>query len=217
MTLRQDSLGNPDFVVFYRMHAYAFPDEMVMNGEPGGADRDLEEYREYLRLLAELQIDGRLRGKIDLSGVVQQTMLEAYQALPKHNSHGADHTAAWLRRILANNLTDEIRKLKTGKRNLSRERSLEAALEKSSIRVQAWLAADQSSPSGKAQRQEQAMQLSAALATLPVAQREALLLRHFRGQSLTQIAEHLGRSHAAVAGLLKRGLRQLRNQLGDRK
>lgn len=186
-----------------------------MSGEPKGEARNLEDYREYLRLLAQLQLDGRLQGKIDLSGVVQQTMLEAYQALPKYERQDADHLAGWLRRILANNLTDEIRKLKTDKRDLSRERSLEAALQQSSIRLQAWLDAGQSSPSGHAQRQEQALQLSAALAKLPDAQREALVLRHFHDRSLAQIAQQLGRSHAAVAGLLKRGLQQLRNQLQD--
>ncbi len=187
----------------------------VMGGEPRGQGRNLEDYREYLRLLAQLQLDQRLQGKIDLSGVVQQTMLEAYQALPKCELQDTDRLAAWLRRILANNLTDEIRKLKTGKRDLSRERSLEAALEQSSNRLQAWLAAEQSSPSGHAQRLEQALHLSAALAKLPDAQREALMLRHFHGRSLAQIAQHLGRSHTAVAGLLKRGLQQLRNQLRD--
>ena len=186
-----------------------------MSGEPRGQDRHLEDYREYLRLLAQLQLDQRLQGKIDLSGVVQQTMLEAYQALPKSELQDADRLAAWLRRILAHNLADEIRKLRTGKRDLSRERSLEAELAQSSHRLQAWLVDGQSSPSGHAQRQEQALCLSAALAKLPDAQREALMLRHFQDRSLAQIAQHLGRSHAAVAGLLKRGLRQLRNQLRD--
>ena len=188
-----------------------------MSSEPTGPDRNLEDYREYLRLLVRLQLDQRLQGKIDLSGVVQQTMLEAHQAWSRFEQHDADHLAAWLRRILANNLADEIRKLKTEKRDVSRERSLEAALEKSSIRLQAWLADGQSSPSVHAQRQEQALSLSAALAKLPEAQREALVMRHFDGNSLAQIAEHLGRSHAAVAGLLKRGLQQLRNQLQDGK
>ena len=186
-----------------------------MSSEPKGPDQNLEDYRDYLRLLAQLQLDRELQGKIDLSGVVQQTMLEAYQALPKFELQDADQLAAWLRRILANNLADEIRKLRTAKRDVSRERSLDAALQQSSNRLQAWLAADQSSPSGHARRQEQALLLSAALAQLPETQREALVLRHFHGRSLAQIAEHLGRSHAAVAGLLKRGLQQLRDQLGD--
>jgi RNA polymerase sigma-70 factor, ECF subfamily len=186
-----------------------------MNGEPQYRARDLENYREYLRLLAELQMDGPLQGKIDLSGVVQQTMIEANEALPGYKLNDADHLAAWLRRIMANNLADEIRKLRAGKRDIRRERSLEGALEQSSNRLRSWLAADQTSPSQQAQRQEQALRLSAALATLPDAQREALKLRHLQGQSLAQIAERLNRSHAAVAGLLKRGLQQLRDHFGD--
>ncbi len=114
-----------------------------------------------------------------------------------------------------NNLADEIRKMKAGKRDVSRERSLEAAMQQSSCRLEAWLVADQSSPSLHARRHEQSVLVSAALARLPETQREALLLRHFHGRSLVQIAEHLGRSHAAVAGLLKRGLQQLRDQLRD--
>ncbi len=178
-------------------------------------NRNLEDYREYLRLLAQIQMDPLLQGKIDLSGVVQQTMLEADQALPQYEVRAGGHLGAWLRRILANNMTDEIRKLRTGKRDVSRERSLEAAFEQSSARLQSWLATDQPSPSGHALREEQAIRLSDALAKLPEAQREALVLRHFQDWSLAQIAEHLRRSHAAVAGLLKRGLQQLRNRLAD--
>ena len=62
---------------------------------------------------------------------------------------------------------------------------------------------------------ERAVQLAAALAQLPDAQREALVLQHWHGWTLAQIGEHLDRTPAAVAGLLKRGLRQLRELLGD--
>ncbi len=71
-------------------------------------DRILERYRQYLGILARVQLDPQLQGKIDLSGVVQQTLLEAYQALPDFEQRGPAQTAAWLRRILANNLGDEI-------------------------------------------------------------------------------------------------------------
>lgn len=186
-----------------------------MTDDSAGRDRGIERYREYLRLLVTLQLDPAFQGKIDPSGVVQQTMLEAYQAFPEGGIADADHLAAWLRRILANNLADEIRKLRRGKRDVTRERSLEAALEQSSNRLHAWLAAEQSSPSQHARRREQALRVSEALASLSEAQREALVLRHFHGRSLAEIAERLGRTHAAVAGLLKRGLQQLRNQLRE--
>jgi RNA polymerase sigma-70 factor (ECF subfamily) len=187
-----------------------------MDLEPECPARALERYRDYLGVLARLQVDPRLRGKIDLSGVVQQTLLEAYEALPRAPAPDPGRRAAWLRRILANNLADEIRKLSTGKRDRARERSLEAALEQSSLRLGAWLAADQSSPSQRAERNEQALRLAEALAQLPEAQREALVLQHWHGWSLAQIAEHLGRSHAAAAGLIKRGLQQLRTRLRSR-
>ena len=45
------------------------------------------------------------------------------------------------------------------------------------------------------------------------AQREAVVLHYWQGMTLPAIAEHLGRSPAAVAGLLQRGLKTLRRQM----
>ncbi len=178
-------------------------------------NRNLEDYRAYLRLLAEMQMDPRLQGKIDLSGVVQQTLWEANQAPLKEEADVQHHVEAWLRRILANNLIDEIRKLQTEKRDLRREKSLEAVLDQSSVQLQKWLVADQSSPSHNIHQQEQAMMLATAMNKLPDAQRQALIMRYFHEKPLAEIAQQLGRSHTAVAGLLKRGLQQLRNQSQD--
>jgi RNA polymerase sigma-70 factor (ECF subfamily) len=114
--------------------------------------------------------------------------------------------------MLACNLADALRSLGRAKRDVVREQSLEA----SSARLTSWLAAEQSTPSQEAQRHEDVLRLAEALATLPEAQREALVLRHCKGQSLAAISQHLERSPAAVAGLLKRGLRKLRGQLGER-
>src|SRR5579862_2488840 len=97
---------------------------------------ELEGYREYLHLLARLQVDARLRGKIDLSGVVQQTLLEAHQARQQSKESNGPPTAG-LRRILANNLADEVRKLTAPIRHVERERSLEHALHASSVRIAA--------------------------------------------------------------------------------
>jgi RNA polymerase sigma-70 factor (ECF subfamily) len=179
-------------------------------------NRDLERYREYLGRLARLRLNTRLKGKVDLSGVVQQTMVEAYQALDMTQDWNTDQWLAWLRRILANNLADEIRKLGRHKRDVGRERSLEAALEESASRLNAFLAADQSSPSQRTVRHEQAVQLGKALAQLPETQREALFLQHWQGCSLNEIAQQMEKTPAAVAGLIKRALKQLRTHLEER-
>jgi RNA polymerase sigma-70 factor (ECF subfamily) len=173
----------------------------------------LERFASYLRLLARLHLDPRLRGKLDASDLAQQSLLAAHQALHQFRGRTDAELAAWLRQILAHQLAHAVRDLGRAKRDLARERSLEAALDASSARLEQWLAADQSSPSARAQRQEQAVQVAAALETLPEAQREALLLHYWQGRTLPQIAAELGRSPAAVAGLLQRGLKALRQQL----
>jgi RNA polymerase sigma-70 factor (ECF subfamily) len=173
----------------------------------------LEAFRAYLSLLAHARIDPRLQGKLDVSGVVQQTLLEAYQALDRIADWNEAQKAAWLRRLLANNLADEIRKLRTQGRDVGRERSFEAGLEESSAKLEAWLVAEQSSPSERAERNEEVLRLAAALERLPADAREAIVLQHWHGWTLAQIGEHLGRTPGAVAGLLHRGLQQLKKHV----
>jgi RNA polymerase sigma-70 factor (ECF subfamily) len=94
-------------------------------------------YREYLHLLARLQLDQRFRGKLDPSDVVQQTLVKAHQARGQFGGHSEGELVAWLRRILANTLIDAARKLGG---EVARQRPLEAALAESSARLEAWLA-----------------------------------------------------------------------------
>ncbi len=175
--------------------------------------RTLERFREYLRLLARLQLDPRLRGKLDPSDVVQETLLEAYRKRDQFRGSTEGEWLAWLRTALAHNLADALRAFGQAKRDVGRERALEAAVEASSLRLAAFLAAEQSSPSQQAERHERAVRLAEALAELAEANREAVVLHYCEGWPLADIARHLGRTPAAVAGLLKRGLRQLRVRL----
>lgn len=178
-------------------------------------DLALEHFRDYLCLLAGSQLDSRLQGKLDPSDVVQQTLMEAHQARAQFRGQGPAQQAAWLRQILARNLANAVRDLGRAKRDVGRERSLEAALEDSAARLDAWLAAEQASPSEQAAHTEQVLRLAQALAALPEPQRQAVVLRHYQGWSLADISRHLGRSPAAVAGLLHRGLNQLRALLEE--
>jgi RNA polymerase sigma-70 factor (ECF subfamily) len=180
-----------------------------------GNGPDLERYREYLRALARLQLDNRLRGKVDLSGVVQQTLLEAHQASDTLRSLNEAQLAAWLRRALANNLADEVRRLGAQARDVRRERPLQYAVDESSARLEALLASDQSSPSRQAVRQEDLLRLTEALAGLPEDQRVAVELHHLEGRTLAETAEALGRTRSAVASLVFRGLRNLRRRLDE--
>ena len=182
--------------------------------EPHG--QALEQARKYLQLLASLQLDHRLQSKLDPSDIVQQTVLEALAKREQFRGSTEAEWLAWLRTILAHNLADAVRGFAQNKRDVGRERSLEAALAESSRRLEAWLAAEQSSPSQQAEKHERALRLAAALAELPEPNREALIMHYCQDRPLAEIAATLGRTPAAVAGLLKRGLQELRGKLRER-
>jgi RNA polymerase sigma-70 factor (ECF subfamily) len=183
---------------------------MVQELEPPA--RAVEDYRDYLCLLARLQIDPRLRGKVDPSDVVQQTLVKAHQHREQFRGQTAAEQAGWLRRILVNTLVDAARKFG---RELDREFPLEQQVHDSSARLEAWLAADQSSPSEAAVRQEQLLRVARALARLPEDQRVAIELHHLRDLPVQDVAATMERTEASVAGLLRRGLKRLRELLEE--
>lgn len=186
-----------------------------MNHEHVDADRNaLERYRDYLILLASQQVGPRFRAKVDLSGIVQETLFEAQKQLADGFDIPSGRRLPWLRRILANNLGDELRRMTADKRDVRREVPLQQSVETSSNQLELWLARD-FAPNRAIEREEQVLKLVTALARLPDAQRAALTLHYWSGQPLAEIAEHLDRSRDAVAGLIKRGVRQLRLELDE--
>jgi RNA polymerase sigma-70 factor (ECF subfamily) len=186
----------------------------------GNHDNDpmaVERFRDYLCALARIQVAARpwLAAKLDASDVVQQTLLKAHAARDQFRGQTRAEMAVWLRQILTRTLANELRALGQQKRDAGAEHSLEADLDASSCRMDAWLAADQSTPSEQVGRRERATTLAAAVAELPSEQREVLLLKHCHGLALTDIAAQVGRTPASVAGLLRRGLERLRELLSE--
>jgi RNA polymerase sigma-70 factor, ECF subfamily len=186
-----------------------------MPGHPDATNQALEEFRAYLETLTFIQIDPALRGKFELSDVIQNTLLEAYRDLERIQALDADGRKRWLRRMLVNNLLEEIDRWRAGRRDARLEQPLEAAAAESSCRLQNWLAVDDTTPSEGMVRQEEALRLLEALSKLDPRQREALILQKYHGWKLEQIAEHLGCTTGAVAGLHARGLKELRKHLPD--
>lgn len=173
-------------------------------------ERALERHRSYLHLLARSHLGPRYQAKFDASDLVQQTMLDAHRKQDQFRGTTDAEWLAWLRQILANNLADAVRGLERFKRDATRDVALVAQVDDSFSRVDGWLAAVQSSPSQKVQRSEELVILAGALGELPEPQREAIVLHHLQGLSLAEVAQELDRTPAAVAGLLHRGLKRLR-------
>ncbi|QEH37229.1 RNA polymerase sigma factor [Aquisphaera giovannonii] len=188
---------------------------MTSTPEPMTAE-DLERFRAYLNVLARAQVSPALRDRLDLSGVVQQTLLEAVRGMSADpRGRTEDEAAAWLRAILGHNLADGLRRLNTQKRDVRRVRSLTAALDQSSARLADCLADGEPSPSRKLIHHERMLAVARALEALPENQRRAVEMHHLQGMPLAEIAAALGTTRPAVAGLLHRGLKALRANLDE--
>lgn len=179
------------------------------------SDLDPEQYRSYLRLVARLHLPPKVAAKLDPSDIVQETMLQAHRAMKDFRGHTRQEMVAWLRQILNRTIAHVARDWGRQRRDVGLERPLAGSVEDSSARLEAWLAAEQTSPSMQANRNEQLLQLAAALETLPPEQREAIELHYWHGWTLAAIGEHQGRTTASVAGLVHRGLAKIRALLPD--
>ena len=120
---------------------------------------------------------------------MQETLLKAIAKRDQFQGTTGAEEAAWLRSILGNQLVDDLRKTQQQKRDVSLEISLEADLDASSSRLEAWLSDAGSSPSQRAERHEELLLLADALMELPEDQRLAVELHHLNGLSVNDVAE----------------------------
>jgi len=175
----------------------------------------MERYQAYLKLLAETQLDRKLRAKIDASDVVQHTFLEAFRDFPQFRGGTEGELTAWLRQILSRNLAQELRRYQgTMRRDVRLERSLDQELDASSLALDRGLVARGNSPSREAMRRENAVILADVLNKLPKDYREVILLRHIRNMPIAEVALEMDRSVDAVRHLWMRALAKLRIELG---
>jgi RNA polymerase sigma-70 factor (ECF subfamily) len=173
---------------------------------PELAEQDLfGVYREYLMFLARSQISVDLRPRIDPSDVVQDTLVDACRDLHMHRGKTQGQMTGWLRSILRFNLIDRFRRLR-----LEPRVSIDDSVDKTADGMTRYLRASQSAPDARAIREEDALALAANLTQLSPPQAEAIVLKHCQGLSVEEISRHMNRTPDAVGGLLRHGMRRLR-------
>jgi RNA polymerase sigma-70 factor (ECF subfamily) len=177
---------------------------------------DLGRYRPLLRVRAELiDLHPRIRVRFDYSEVVNEALLHAHQQRDQFHGHTEAELIGWLQRILEHRAIAMIRRERAKKRNVHLECSIEAAVGESSVYVRDFLAGKGPSPSEHLQREEQMVRVAWALNQLEAGQRQAFLARHLMELPIADIATLMGRTEKAVAGLLLRGRKRLRELLGE--
>ncbi|MEM7474067.1 MAG: sigma-70 family RNA polymerase sigma factor [Planctomycetota bacterium] len=182
--------------------------------EAGTNTGEFEPFRSYLHVLAETQMHNRLKSKVDASDIVQQTMLQAYQAKQQFRGSSDAEKAGWLRTILGNVLCGLARDFSRQRRDVAREQSIQA-VEQSSLQLANLLSADGSSPSAAMHRHERAAELAQAMLKLTNEQRQAIILKYWHSSTLAEIGQHLEKTPEAVAGLIFRGMQKLKGEFQE--
>lgn len=174
----------------------------------------LQQYRNYLAILAATQIERRLQPRVSPSDVVQETMLRAHEHFSQFRGSTEQELLAWLRQILVNNLATFVEQhVLAARRDVRREVSLErlgAALERSTVQLAALVPAPGNTPSVAVQQREEAVVLANRLAQLPEDYRDVLVLRNLQGLAFEEVAARIGRSVGAARMLWLRAIEKLR-------
>jgi RNA polymerase sigma-70 factor, ECF subfamily len=188
-------------------------------GDEAAKGELLNRFRPYLNVIAQRHLDERLQSRLDYADVVQITFLEATRDFDHFRGDSVESLLAWLRNILRNNVaTAHQHHLAAQKRSARKEVTLRVSSESggSSLGMQDMVPSESSSPSQRMMRDEASVVLATCMEQLPATQREAIRMRYLEGMSLKQISERIEKSEMAVAGLLKRGLRTLREEMANR-
>jgi RNA polymerase sigma-70 factor (ECF subfamily) len=193
------------------------PKELLTEARSGHRDSLgalLELYRNHLQVLAGMQLNGRLRARVNPSDLVQETFLRASCHFDDFCGDSEQELLNWLRTILRRCLLRIVQKqVLARKRTILREVALRSdgsdSFRAPSISAGS-LTSRESSPSSPARRREEAADVIERLARLPAPLREVLVLRNLEGLPFPEVARQMGRTPGATRVLWLRALDRLR-------
>jgi RNA polymerase sigma-70 factor (ECF subfamily) len=182
-------------------------------GAPEALGPLLQQFRQYLLVVAREELGDQLQAKVGPSDLVQDTFVEAQRVFARFTSDSPEELRHWLRAILRNKVADCQRHfLETEKRQVSRELTLGS--DSSQPQPAGGLADPSPSPSGAAAHQEQLDGLLQALERLPAHYQQVLRWRYWEKLSYAEIGQRLGRSEDAARMLWARAVEHLQKEMG---
>lgn len=194
-------------------------EELLVAARQGDAqqrDRLFQACRSYLNVVARTHVRTRLQAKADASDLVQLTLLEAHRDFDRFAGRSEAEWLAWLRKILAHNAADIIRRFAgTGKRQAEREVPLAQPGDDSGPAAVPEPAGREATPSQQIICRDRQLRLAAALESLADDHREVILLRNFERLPFDEIASRMQRSRPAVQMLWSRALKKLQEAMEE--
>lgn len=192
----------------------AIPDDVLRAEAALSSSWSLGSLRPWLKIVAERELPAALRGRVEASDIVQQTLLDAWRGLQGFRGTTQAERLAWLRMILRRVVLQQ-RRSRFGTQKRAGER-LQSELDLTDSRIGLLAGGDKPTPDEQAAANETSLLLAQALESLPADDRQLIRWRHFDELSHDEIAARLGCSPAAVRMRWVRALRNLRERFADR-
>lgn len=170
----------------------------------------LQQYRDYLLLIANHEVDPAVRNKVAPSDIVQESLLTAHQEFNRFVGETDGELRAWLRQILINDVYQAGRKFHAKKRAVDRERPIvfTSSLDRGIADVA-------NTPRTDALAIEEAERLQMAMDQLSEEHCEVIRLRNWQDLSFVQIGEQMARSPDAARKLWTRAVMNLQGLLKE--
>jgi RNA polymerase sigma-70 factor (ECF subfamily) len=185
-------------------------------GDDSAVNRLLDRHRQALRRMVQLRLDQKIQGRIDVSDIVQDVLVEANRRLPQYLENPIMSFHLWVRQIAKDRIIDAHRRHRvSAKRSVDREQPLAvpAASDHSTYDLAVQLRDPELTPAAAAARQEMAELVERALGRLGEPDCEVIVMRHYEQLSNTEVAEALGLSEPAASMRYLRAVRRLRELL----
>jgi len=188
-------------------------------GETGALGQLLQAYRNYLIVLATMQLDGRLRRRLNPSDLVQDALLAAHRDFHQFRGCSSGEFSAWMRKILIHCLHHAVEThIRAKARDIRCEISLDyvqTALDRSGLSPVNLLADRGPSPSTPALQRENALDFANRLGKLRPQYRDVIVLRGLQGLPFEEVAERMGRRPGAVRMLWLRAIEKLQEAAAE--
>ena len=176
----------------------------------------LDALRPPLLVAAASALSRDLQPKAEAADLVQESLVEGYRDFGAFRGRSVGEMLAWLRQILAHNVSNFRRHFRsTGRRSVGLEVPLSSLGDGRDPARRCHPADPSGCPVDLASKRELADRLNRAVATLPAETRAVILRRHHDGLSFGEIGTRLGRTSEGARQVWWRGVSRLRYLLGQ--
>ncbi len=182
----------------------------IHNGDNDALQELLETQRDYLRRLVDLRMENELRGRVDPSDVVQETLIVISRRVDDFIVRQPTSFRLWVRRKAIERLIEVRRKHLADKRSVRRELKLSDA---SSMAVARGFMAGL--PNRSLERREMVNRVRGAIEELGELDREVILLRHVEELSNHEVAEILDIDPDTASKRYGRAVRRLATKMNE--